>query len=60
MYIHNDRRRVEFGLISTPYTEVSDEELQSLISEFRAANPDVGVSMATGILRSRGYRVKRG
>ena len=30
-----------------------------LIREFRQDNPDVGESMAAGLLRARGYRVTR-
>ena len=46
-------------MVDSPYTEVSDEDLQSLIREFRVDYPDVGESMAAGLLRSRGFRVQR-
>ena len=46
-------------MIDYPTTELSDEELSSLIREFRRDNPDVGESMAAGLLRARGYRVVR-
>jgi hypothetical protein len=46
-------------MVDSPYTEISDEDLLSLVREFKVDNPDVGESMAAGLLRSRGYRVKR-
>lgn len=54
MFFH--RQRVEFGMIDYPNTELSDEDLSSMIREFRQDNPDVGEA---GLLRARGYRVVR-
>lgn len=53
------RRRIEFGMVQSAYTEVSDEDLQSLIRDFRVDYPDIGESMASDLLRSRGYKVTR-
>ena len=61
MYEHVDiyyRRRVEFGMTDS-YTDVSDEDLQLLVREFRVDNPNIGESMTAGMLRSRGFRVAR-
>ena len=46
-------------MIDYPNTELSDEDLSSMIRAFRQDNPDVGESMAAGLLRARGYRVVR-
>ncbi len=46
-------------MVDSPYTEVSDEDMRSLIREFRMDYPDIGESMAAGLFRSRGYRVTR-
>ena len=46
-------------MVDSPYTEVSDADLQSLIRDFRIDYPEIGESMAAGLLRSRGYRVTR-
>ena len=40
-------------------TDVSEEELHSRILEFKQDDPNVGVSMAVGLLRARGYKVTR-
>ena len=53
------RRRVDFGLVDYPNSDLSDEDLSEMIREFRHHNPDVGESMAAGLLRARGYRVTR-
>jgi hypothetical protein len=53
------RRRIEFGLVDYPNSDISDEDLSEMIREFRQDNPDVGASMAAGLLRARGYRVVR-
>ena len=46
-------------MIDYPNTELSDEDLSSMIREFRQDNPDVGESMVAGLLRAQGYRVVR-
>ena len=56
---HFRRRRVEFGMVDFPTSDLSDEDLSSMIGEFRQDNPDVGESMAAGLLRAWGYRVTR-
>ena len=53
------RRRVEFGLEDYPNSDLADEDLIAMVREFRQDNPDVGESMAAGLLRARGYRVVR-
>ena len=53
------RRRMEFGLVDYPNSDLSDEDLSAMIREFRQDNPDVGESMAAGLLRARGYQVVR-
>ena len=53
------RRRVEFGLEDYPNSDIADEDLIAMIREFRQYNPDVGESMAAGLLGARGYRVVR-
>ena len=40
-------------------SDLADEDLIAMIREFRQDNPDVGESMAAGLLRARGYRVVR-
>lgn len=55
------RRRFEFGMLDTDglNTDVSEEELHSRILEFKQDDPNVGVSMAVGLLRARGYKITR-
>ena len=53
------RRRVKIGLEDYPNSDIADEDLIAMIREFRQDNPDVGESMAAGLLRVRGYRVVR-
>ena len=57
--LFNERRRVEFGLITNPRSEISDQDLSSLLRQLRHENPGVGESMISGFLRARGYRVTR-
>ena len=42
-----------------PNFELSDDDVASLIREFRYDNPHVGETMAAGLLRARGYKVVR-
>ena len=53
------RRRVDFGLEDYSNSDLADEDLTAMIREFRQDNPDVGESMAVGLLRARGYRAVR-
>ena len=53
------RRRVEYGLISDPLSEISEEDLSSTIRQIRQDIPYSGVSMMWGSLRSRGVKVSR-
>lgn len=46
-------------MVDYPNSDLSDEDLTAMIREFRQDNPDVGESMAAGLLRARGYRVVR-
>ena len=39
--------------------DLSDEDLESIIEEFREENPYIGESLILGILRSRGFKIKR-
>ena len=50
---------MDFGMVDVPRLELSDQDLVSLIGEFRQDNPDVGESMVAGLLRARGYRITR-
>ena len=53
------RRRIEYGLIPDPLSEISDEDLLSTIGVIRLSLPYSGVSMIWGSLRSRGVKVSR-
>ena len=53
------RRRVEYGLLDDTIMTVSDDELQSTVSEICSECPTVGVSLVLGRLRTMGYRVTR-
>ena len=46
-------------MVTDPTGQLSDDELQSLVEEFRHDNPYIGESMTAGFLRSRGYKVAR-
>ena len=46
-------------MIESSYSDISDEDLASLIEDSRQVNASVGVSMATGLLRARGIVVQR-
>ena len=46
-------------MVDIPSLELSDEDLASLIRVFSHDNPDVGESMAAGLLRARGYKITR-
>ncbi|XP_019862741.1 PREDICTED: uncharacterized protein LOC109591450, partial [Amphimedon queenslandica] len=52
------RRRAEFGMLDLN-PDISNQELRSLIIEFKESDPNVGVSMAVGLLRARGFKVTR-
>lgn len=54
------RRRVEYGLdAQDAATDISDEELLSVIREFRRDAPYSGVQMCCGSLRAKGIKVTR-
>ena len=53
----NERRRVEFGLIINPRSEISDQDLSSLLRQLRHENPGVGESMISG-KRIQGHKGK--
>ena len=53
------RRRVDYGLVNDPQSEISDRDLESLITSIRRDVPYSGISMMCGSLRSRGIRVTR-
>lgn len=46
-------------MVTNPSFGLSDEDLVSLIGEFRKDNPNIGESMAAGFVRARGYKVTR-
>lgn len=46
-------------MIDLPNSAISDEDLLAMIREFQHDNPDVGESMAVGLLRARGHKVTR-
>ena len=52
------RRRVDFGMLENPSTELTDEELQFHIEEIKSTN-QIGISLTIGKLRSMGYHVTR-
>lgn len=53
------RRRVDYELVSDPQSEISDGDLESLISDIRKDIPYSGISIMCGSLQSRGIRVTR-
>ena len=57
--IFDYRRRLEYGLINDPSTDISDVELISEMKAIRQNTPYCGVSMMYGSLRARGVKVTR-
>ena len=55
----NSRRRLEYGLIDDPSSEISDEDLKSIMKQIRQDTPYSGVSMMYGSIRARGIKVTR-
>lgn len=55
----NFRRRVEFDLVESPLSELSDDDLLELVKQLQQDNLDVGESMTVGLIRSRGFKVSR-
>lgn len=53
------RKRVELGMLNDATNDLSDEDLESIIEEFREENPYIGESLTMGMLRSRGFKIKR-
>ena len=53
------RRRQEYGLLNTPTTNVTDDELQAIIHQMHSQLPEMGESIVWGRLRSMGYIVTR-
>ena len=55
------RRRQELGLNDTNdgYTELTDVELEQIMLDIMASNPNIGQRRMTGALRGRGLRVKQ-
>lgn len=53
------RRMSEWGLSArAQYSTLNDEELDSLVSEIHATNPNAGYRMMLGLLRAQGHRVQ--
>ena len=52
------RRRAEFG-ITFSYSDISDEELDSVIKSIIQSTPNAGETLVIGSLRARGYRIQR-
>lgn len=46
-------------MVDLPNLQLSDDDLLAAVREFQHDNPDVGVSMAVGLLRARGHKVTR-
>ena len=46
-------------MLDDPSSDISDNDLASLISEIQCMTPSVGESLVTGRLRSLGYHVSR-
>lgn len=44
---------------SSIYTDINDDDLDSLVSDIKQSHPHSGVSMVTGHLRSRGFHIQR-
>ncbi len=53
------RRRLEYGLVTNPNSEVDDQELISAIRLIREDAPFSGTSMVIGSLRANGILVTR-
>ena len=53
------RRRLEFGMLSTPARTVSDQELTQHVQRLRASSPYIGESMLLGQLRALNVNVSR-
>ena len=52
--------RAEFGLVGTEYTafsDISDEDLKTAVSDIKQIMPDIGQSMLKGVLSSRGIEI---
>ena len=53
------RRRVEFGLLQNPTSNISDDYLVAVIREIKVDSPCLSVQMICGSLRSRGLHITR-
>lgn len=52
--------RAQLGLLANEsFSNISDEELDSLIQQVLSATPNVGETYVSGSIRSRGLRVQR-
>ena len=56
-YIH--RRRIDFGMLEDPSSELTDEELEFYIEQIKSSTPHIGISLTIGRIRSMGYHVTR-
>ena len=52
------RRLREAGIEIKKYTDISDDELDTLISQLRRENPNCGQQMMCGYLRDRGINIQ--
>ena len=59
LYFYFNRRRLEYGLLQDPSSEISDQDLLSFVQEVKQTDPHCGIQMMCGRLRSRGYVVTR-
>lgn len=50
------RRRVEFGLLVDPSTDITGSNLISTVHSMRTEFPEIGESIVWGQLRSRGIK----
>lgn len=53
------RRLTEAGIEIKKYTEISDDELDAMISQLQRENPNCGQQMMCGYLRDKGINIQR-
>ena len=53
------RRLREAGIEIKKYTEISDDELDTMVSQLQRENPNCGQQMMCGYLRDRGINIRR-
>lgn len=53
------RRRADFGMLDEPNNSLNDADLLEMIRQIHSESPTLGVSMVSGRLRARGFKVAR-